>query len=145
VKLFVATRALAARAARRDLYERGDYVPIQAFGARSDCLFAFARGTAITCVPRLVATLSPDGRPPLGPAAWGDTWIGVADGASVRDVFTGAVLTPVRGENGYALPASEIFARFPVALLLPIGSLERPGDCSAPALPDAPAPTDPPV
>ena len=34
-------------------------------GARRDCVFAFARGTAtpaITCVPRLIATLMPDGR-----------------------------------------------------------------------------------
>jgi len=153
VKLFVATRALAARAARRDLYERGDYVPIQAFGARSDCLFAFARGAAITCVPRLVATLSPDARPPLGPAVWGDTRIAVADGRCLRDVFTGAVLTPVPAEGGYTLPAAAIFAHFPSPCWCrpsqPTGSTRstspnppgRLGLPHPPALPDRPCPT----
>jgi (1->4)-alpha-D-glucan 1-alpha-D-glucosylmutase len=140
VKMFVATRALAARAARRDLYERGDYVPIQAAGSRSDCLFAFARGTAITCVPRLIATLTPDARPPLGPAVWGDTSIGVADGQPRRDVFTGATLTPVPAERGYTLPASAIFERFPVALLVPADESGQPANPVPPVRPALPDP-----
>jgi (1->4)-alpha-D-glucan 1-alpha-D-glucosylmutase len=137
VKMFVAARALTARARRRDLYERGDYLPIRPIGSRSDCLFAFARGTAITCVPRLIATLTPDGRPPLGPAVWDDTSIAVGDGGTLRDVFTGAVLTPSRTESGYTLTAAAIFERFPVALLVPIDSGERPS-------PDSPPPAPPP-
>jgi (1->4)-alpha-D-glucan 1-alpha-D-glucosylmutase len=124
VKMFVATRALAARALLRDAYQQADYVPIQATGWRTDCLFAFARGRAITCVPRLIATLSPDGNPPLGPSVWGDTTIDLVDGGRLRDVFTGAVLTPARTEHGLVLPASAIFERFPVALLVPIESWE---------------------
>ncbi|HET6956444.1 MAG TPA: malto-oligosyltrehalose synthase [Vicinamibacterales bacterium] len=119
VKLFVAARALAARALRRDRYERGDYVPIQPDGSRQNCLFAFSRGDAITCVPRLIATLSPDGQPPLGEPVWGDTSIRVADGGPLRDVFTGIELTPARCHDGYALRAADIFDRFPVALLVP--------------------------
>jgi len=119
VKLFVAARALATRALRRDQYERGGYVPIQTDGSRQDCLFAFSRGDAITCVPRLIATLSPDGQPPLGEPVWGDTSIRVADGGPLRDVFTGIELTPARCHEGYALRAADIFDRFPVALLVP--------------------------
>ena len=125
VKMFVAARALAARAARRDLYQRGDYVPLRAAGWRSDCVFAFARGTAITCVPRLIATLTADGRPPLGAAVWGDTRIGVAAGHDLRDVFTGAVVTPAPADSGYTLPAAAIFESFPVALLVPVESTDR--------------------
>ena len=125
VKMFVATRALAARAARRDLYERGEYVPIQPAGSRSDCLFAFARGTAITCVPRLIATLTPDGRPPLGPSVWGDTRIASADRRALRDVFTGAAVMPVRAGSGYVLEAAAIFERFPVALLVAANGSEE--------------------
>ena len=43
VKLFVVHSALAARAAMRDVYERGAYMPLAASGARAECVFAFAR------------------------------------------------------------------------------------------------------
>ena len=123
VKMFVAARALAARAAQRDLYERGEYLPIRTGGARRECLFAFARGgedAVITCGPRLIATLIPEGTaPPLGAAAWGDTRIEVRDARPFRDVFTGATRTPERRDEGYVLPAAAIFERFPVALLVP--------------------------
>ncbi len=134
VKMFVAHRALAARAARRDLYERGEYLPLQTAGARAECLFAFARGVAapdgsqtasdpddivITCVPRLIATLTPDGiAPPLGRRVWDDTRIEVRGARPFRDVFTGAPVAPVHTGTGYALPAAAIFERFPVALLV---------------------------
>jgi (1->4)-alpha-D-glucan 1-alpha-D-glucosylmutase len=119
VKMFVACRGLAERSLRRDDYERGDYTPIHVSGARSECLFAFARGSAITCVPRLIGTLSPDGRPPLGSPVWDDTSIGLASGGVLRDVFTGSELVPARSHSGYTLAAALIFARFPVALLVP--------------------------
>src|SRR5205814_9269851 len=101
VKMFVAHRALKTRAALRDVYERGEYLPLQTTGARSECLFAFAResesgGAAITCVPRLVATLAPAGTAPLGDEVWSDTRIIVSDSRAVRDVFTGAIVRPER-------------------------------------------------
>jgi (1->4)-alpha-D-glucan 1-alpha-D-glucosylmutase len=127
VKMFVANRALTARVALRDLYERGEYLPLKTDGSRRDCLFAFARapetgsgGAAITCVPRLVATLTPEpGAPPLGQPAWGDTFVIVPSGRELRDVFTGAIVTPERTGANYTLPAAAIFSRFPVALLVP--------------------------
>ena len=140
VKMFVAMRALTTRAALRDLFEHGDYVALEASGTRSDCLFAFARGSAITCVPRLIATLTPDGAPPLGPSVWGDTRITLADGRAVRDVFTGAVLTPAPTGNGYALDAAVIFERFPVALLVPVDASEPLAHLAHPADPARPAP-----
>jgi (1->4)-alpha-D-glucan 1-alpha-D-glucosylmutase len=154
VKMFVANRALDARAGRRDLYQRGDYVPIQANGSRRECLFAFARtgagvrpsggsqtgsdpdDIAITCVPRLIATLTPDGSAPLGHAVWGDTQIEVSDGRAFRDVFTGAVVEVERTERGYSLPAAAIFERFPVALLVPAHAPDRPDPLTGPDLRD---------
>jgi (1->4)-alpha-D-glucan 1-alpha-D-glucosylmutase len=126
VKMFVANRALATRAEHRELYEHGEYVPITTAGTRADCLFAFGRGTddrVITCVPRLIATLIPDGAaPPLGAAVWGDTSIAVDSARPLRDVFTGATMTPVPSGGGHRLTAAAIFERFPVALLVPTGS-----------------------
>jgi (1->4)-alpha-D-glucan 1-alpha-D-glucosylmutase len=66
LKLFVIARALEARAQLRNVYERGDYTPLKTAGTRSDCVFAFARRyedtVALTCVPRLVASLTPTPR-----------------------------------------------------------------------------------
>jgi len=138
VKMFVANRALATRARHRDVYEHGEYLPITTAGARSECLFAFARGTAtpiITCVPRLIATLIPEGAaPPIGPEVWADTRIAVPDGRTYRDAFTGALLQPIPSDHGYAIPGSAIFERFPVALLVS----ENP-----PAIPASPLPALP--
>jgi (1->4)-alpha-D-glucan 1-alpha-D-glucosylmutase len=132
VKMFVTNRALAARAELRDLYEQGDYVPLQTSGARRDSVFAFARtmpgsaSMAITCVPRLVASLTPDGAPPIGCGVWADTRIDLPAAltapARFRDVFTGATLD-VEPAGGTAMipmiPAAAVFERFPVALLVP--------------------------
>jgi len=146
VKMFVAHRALAARAALREVYERGDYVPLQAAGARRDCAFAFARvgagpagvspagasqagsganapAVAITCVPRLVGSLMADGAaPPIGRQVWADTRIelpaGIAE-RTFRDTFTGATVAADEDGGAATISAAAMFERFPVALLVP--------------------------
>jgi (1->4)-alpha-D-glucan 1-alpha-D-glucosylmutase len=123
IKQFTTARALAARASARDVYEHGEYVPLQTLGARRDCLFGFARRfgdrAAITCVPRLIATLTPDGSTPPFGAVWADTRVLVPDGASTLvNVFTGAALEPQRDDAGLTLAAAAVFDRFPVALLV---------------------------
>jgi (1->4)-alpha-D-glucan 1-alpha-D-glucosylmutase len=128
VKLFATNRALAARGQAREIFEHGDYVPLPTSGARRDCLFAFARvrgdDVAITCVPRLIASVIPDATaPPLGPV-WLDTRIELPAPATAyrrayRDVFTNAVVEPALVEGALAIPAATLFDRFPVALLLP--------------------------
>jgi (1->4)-alpha-D-glucan 1-alpha-D-glucosylmutase len=142
VKMFVATRALTARAAWRDSYERGGYTPMATSGSRAGCVFAFARGAVVTCVPRLIVTLTPDGSAPLGPSVWGDTQIALATARPLRNVFTGAVLQPVLGDSGFALDAAAVFDRFPVALLVPADDTEP---FTLPALPAPPAPPAPPA
>jgi (1->4)-alpha-D-glucan 1-alpha-D-glucosylmutase len=151
VKMFVTHRALAARAALREVYEHGDYVPLQIAGGRRDCAFAFARvgagprperagvrsqgdsqtgsaprgsdrEIAITCVPRLIASLIPDGNsPPIGRDVWADTLIELpADfaGRTFRDSFTGAIVAACECRGVGTLPAATLFERFPVALLV---------------------------
>jgi (1->4)-alpha-D-glucan 1-alpha-D-glucosylmutase len=135
VKMFVMTRALATRARLRDIYEQGEYVPIQATGERRDSVLAFARlasgstrspqdsghATAITCVPRFVASL-PSGAPPLGRCAWTDTRIELppewAGPKTFREVFTGATLEAEDTGGGHTIDAAALFERFPVALLV---------------------------
>jgi (1->4)-alpha-D-glucan 1-alpha-D-glucosylmutase len=134
VKMLVMARALAARAQLRDVYEEGNYLPIDAVGARRESLFAFARRhgdrVAITCVPRLIASLIPDGAsPPIGPGIWGDTRLQLPPDVFAsstaaprfRDAFTRTSVEAERTGGGLSIPASRLFEQFPVALLLADG------------------------
>jgi (1->4)-alpha-D-glucan 1-alpha-D-glucosylmutase len=130
IKMFVITRALAARAQWRDVYEQGAYVPLTTSGAGRDSLFAFARvgagpSFAITCVPRLFASLMPDASgPPVGRGIWNGTRVELPPGrvdpsAALRDVFTGAELHAEQIDGRWTLPAAALFDRLPVSLLVP--------------------------
>src|SRR5262249_15048160 len=117
VKLFVMARALDAGARFRDLFERGDYVPLQTAGTRRECLFAFARrngaAISITCVPRLVASLMPDAAtPPLGASIWGDTRIELPPDVPCRyrDTFTGATVSARPDGHSAALSPPPLFS-----------------------------------
>lgn len=126
IKLFAIARTLATRARMRGVYERGEYLALAPEGSRAECVFAFARcdehAVALTCVPRLVAALTPEvAAPPIGDAVWGDTRLALPPGLpphALRDAFTGA--TP-RIEHAGGVPtiaAAEIFASLPIALLV---------------------------
>src|SRR5262249_58185405 len=78
-------------------------------------------GTAITCVPRLVASLSANGTPPIGNAVWADTRVHLPRGPVVtyRHAFTGARIEPRTDGEAVTVPAAALFDEFPVALLVP--------------------------
>jgi (1->4)-alpha-D-glucan 1-alpha-D-glucosylmutase len=142
VKLFVTTQALMARAQRRPVYEQGEYIPLPASGLLRDHVFAFARrlgnDVAITCVPRLPASVVGDsGRPPIG-AVWGDAALSLSAVLSpanepairFRDVFTGATIEP---DETRTVALAALFERFPVALLVAERSFpSRPSGPSSP-------------
>ena len=130
IKLFTATRALQTRTARAPIFREGAYLPLRIDGPNRESVFAFARqhesGLAITCVPRLVANL-PGAHltPPPGDGSstdvWKDTRIQIPHGLgtpSLRDVFTDAAVPLLHSEEGMALAVDQLFARFPVALLV---------------------------
>jgi (1->4)-alpha-D-glucan 1-alpha-D-glucosylmutase len=102
-KLWVIRRALELRARCPQLFgPEADYTPIAARGARREHVVAFARGSRIvTAFPRLVLRLGGDWRDTrleLPPRRW-------------RNQLTGDLIT------GGQVSVSELFARFPVALL----------------------------
>jgi len=130
VKLYLTYRTLAFRNAHEDLFRDGGYLPLETTGAQQEHLLAFARtpvgsdtGAVIVAVPRLTATLmGGKEKLPLGSAAWGDTALTLppeAAGTRFRNLFTGEILTAdVTGASASPfLPASQVFANFPVALL----------------------------
>jgi (1->4)-alpha-D-glucan 1-alpha-D-glucosylmutase len=116
-KLLLLHAALAARREHRELFLAGDYRPAHAEGPHARSVFAFARahagngGRAALCVvPRLVLGLLDAGG---GRIRWEGT-LPVPHGLPRRwrDVVTGS------SREGEALPLAELFADFPVALLV---------------------------
>jgi (1->4)-alpha-D-glucan 1-alpha-D-glucosylmutase len=101
-KIRVVKAALQLRRSRPDAFVRGGYRPVLAAGAGADHLVAFLRGDdVLVAVTRWTVRLQE--------AGWGDTAVTLPDGAWTN-VLTGAVVSGT-------LPAAELFAELPVALL----------------------------
>ena len=119
VKLFTIHRAMAARNARKELFEEGDYVRLSATGSRSNHIIAFARRKdehwALTIAPRFLTSIVSENELPLGQDVWGDTSIEMPADAprAWRNVFTGEVIS-AQG----SISVAEALDRFPVALLV---------------------------
>jgi (1->4)-alpha-D-glucan 1-alpha-D-glucosylmutase len=126
VKLYVTAQALRCRRDCTGLFSTGEYLPAEADGALPDHVFGFARrqgnDLAVVAVPRLVTRLAagPDGLP-LGSKVWRDTRLllpGLDPRLRWRNVYTGSELSGAEVQGQAALPLAEVFADFPVALLL---------------------------
>jgi len=122
LKLFATATMLRARRAAHDVFRCGAYEALAVEGRARDHVFAFARvlgqRQAIVAVPRLVATLMPDGGAPLG-AVWSDTRIAVPEEAPrcYRQAFTGVCAPVIEEDGGRWIRAADAFAQFPIALL----------------------------
>jgi (1->4)-alpha-D-glucan 1-alpha-D-glucosylmutase len=123
LKLFATTTMLRARRASHDVFRSGSYEPLTPDGSRRDHVFAFARvlgqRQAVVVVPRLVATLKPDGDPPVGEAVWGDTRIQVPESAPrcYQHRLTGRCV-PVHEDAGRTwIKAADVFKAFPIGFL----------------------------
>ncbi len=133
VKLFVTSRALAFRKTRREIFEKGAYLPIEVDGERSRNVCAFARRfngeVAITVAPRFLTKLIANGTDlPFGREVWKDTALLIPfAGSNSRYVnqFTGEVLTTTSHGSVLNFPLGEVFKSFPVALLT--SEKRRPG------------------
>jgi (1->4)-alpha-D-glucan 1-alpha-D-glucosylmutase len=126
VKLYVTWRALHARRDNPGLFTAGDYLPAEVVGARAEHVCAFVRRRAGRCAvaaaPRLMTRLLPRaGDLPPGAAVWQETRLllpGVEPGRRLRNVFTGEELAVGEHQGHAAVAAAEVFANFPVALLV---------------------------
>ena len=133
-KLFVTWRTLQFRRQAPMLFQDGEYIPLEAQGARAKHVCAFARRLppsdapdrpiAIVVVPRWIAQLTPSTQdtaaasPPLGPTVWEDTHLDVRPLVSspLKNLFTGQVYSPEES----LLDLEKVFSVFPVALLASI-------------------------
>jgi (1->4)-alpha-D-glucan 1-alpha-D-glucosylmutase len=113
-------RLLHLRRERPGTFGNGAYAALQTEGPRGENIVAFARDDIVVAVPRLARRLleRADGPPRL---AFGDERIRLAPDAATRyvDRFTGAVVEAESSEGNLSLPAREVFAAFPAAVLVP--------------------------
>jgi (1->4)-alpha-D-glucan 1-alpha-D-glucosylmutase len=122
MKLFATTTMLRARRAAHDVFRCGSYEPLTVEGSARQHLFAFGRVLGdrhlLVGVPRLVATLSRDGHPPIGDL-WGDTRLSVPGQAPrcYRQIFTGACTAVIEQDGRKWIRAAEVFEQFPIAFL----------------------------
>jgi (1->4)-alpha-D-glucan 1-alpha-D-glucosylmutase len=119
-KLWTMHRALTLRNQQHALFRRGEYVALEVEGDRKEHVIAFMRKdaasgrTLLTVLPRFACTLMKGKLQwPLADA-WGNDRLKLPAGTTYRNAFTGEHLTVA--EDGLRL--SEIFATYPVALLL---------------------------
>jgi (1->4)-alpha-D-glucan 1-alpha-D-glucosylmutase len=125
IKLYVIWKLLALRNGNRNLFHDGDYLPLETLGEHANHVLAFARTgqskSVIVAVPRLCARQL-KGDLPLRPScnAWEDTRIqfSFSSGKLFRNLFTGQSVRARKNGDVCELPAGELFADFPIALLI---------------------------
>ena len=119
IKLFLIFMALRARNRHREVFRRGDYIPLGVAGRFKDHVIAFSRNysnnSAITVTPRFLSGLIADDQYPLGEEVWQDTRINLTSSSHSlwKDVLTGRIH---KGQNSFSV--GEILKDFPVALLV---------------------------
>jgi (1->4)-alpha-D-glucan 1-alpha-D-glucosylmutase len=126
IKLYVIYRSLHCRREHPALFTTGEYLPAEAEGVKQDHVFGFVRRheqqAAVIAVPRLLTGLVPSlYELPLGRNVWQDTVLLLPDGDAKRrwrNVFTGEMLKCPVGAGPMVLPLADVFAHFPVALLM---------------------------
>jgi (1->4)-alpha-D-glucan 1-alpha-D-glucosylmutase len=117
IKLFLIVQTLKARAEYLDIFQQGDYLPLQVNGKFQDHIIAFARGDknrmALSIAPRFLTSLIQPGEDPLGDR-WADTSVVLPSASTTwKNAVTGQSL-----EANGTLLMSEALQHFPVALLV---------------------------
>jgi (1->4)-alpha-D-glucan 1-alpha-D-glucosylmutase len=125
LKLYAIWKALCLRKEYPELFQTGEYVPLEVHGAKANHAVAFVRKyqktSALIVVPRLIASLLNDSdRPPVGAQAWTDTRIlsPCACSAPFRNVYTGEDLDLQLFDGKPIVQLCNALADFPVGLFL---------------------------
>ena len=119
IKLFITHKVLQARKEQLEVFQKGEYLPLEVVGKFKDHIVAFARSfentTVIAIAPRFLTSLIAPDENPLGEKVWADTQLQLPQGfsSSWQDIFTGQTLTG----NG-TIAIAQVLQHFPVALLL---------------------------
>ncbi|HUR70836.1 MAG TPA: hypothetical protein VMZ02_02550, partial [Candidatus Limnocylindrales bacterium] len=130
IKLYVVYKGLQLRRNQARVFLQGEYLPLAVAGEMTEHVCAFARcydsQWVVAVVPRLLAEYG------ASLAELRDLWAGnelllpPLAGLRWSNVFTGETVRAHMTAKGQALSLSEIFARFPVALLQAEASADGP-------------------
>jgi len=119
IKLFLTYQLLQARKTFVDLFQQGDYQPLEVVGELQQHVIAFARTykgqMAIAIAPRFFTTLVQPGERPLGAAVWKDTQIVLPVGSP--STWTNAI-TAQSMQSQESIAVGGALQHFPVALLV---------------------------
>ena len=119
IKLYVTCKALNARRDNAQLFQHGDYLPLQVTRDKQEYVCAFARRYeekwALVAVPKFFTQLSEVDVPPIGKQVWKDDRILLYEGAPQNwlNIFTGEAVSV-----GKDIALAELFHKFPVAMLV---------------------------
>jgi (1->4)-alpha-D-glucan 1-alpha-D-glucosylmutase len=121
IKLFVTSALLACRRKERELFARGEYLPLAVDGQRHDNVVAFARlwqgRIAVTVTGRFFTRLGVDPSRVPSSSAWGDTIVRLPAetvGRELTDALSGASVR----RDGESLRVADLFDPFPFAVLV---------------------------
>ncbi len=128
IKLYLIYKALNFRRENRKLFERGEYIPLEAGGEKKNHVCAFARRmenpAALVIAPRFFTTLMQNAEGlPLGREVWKDTFVIIPfeiPGAHYRNLFTGERVTTLDLNGAAILYLDAVFSNFPAALMAKI-------------------------
>jgi (1->4)-alpha-D-glucan 1-alpha-D-glucosylmutase len=123
LKLYLTKEALHFRRSHRELFLRGEYLPLESAGDHRESVCCFARHFedewSITVVPRMVRNVGGERAFPLGESVWGTGAI-VLPGSSPANwinAFTGESLSASVSRRKKRLPLADVFSNLPFALL----------------------------
>ena len=124
IKLYLTYRLVNFRRENRALFEKGEYLPLEARGRLAENVCAFARRghgkSLIIAAPRFVTKIVPWPELPLGEKVWSETSLMIPfarAGARYRQVLTGENVTALELEGNYDPSAGRGVCRLPVAVL----------------------------
>ncbi|HXW56194.1 MAG TPA: malto-oligosyltrehalose synthase [Candidatus Cybelea sp.] len=119
LKLYLTAQVLDFRRAHKDLFSRGDYLPLYATGAESNfaCCFArrYQKEWAMVAVPRLATKLVREGPFPVGQAVWSSS--GVDLPRNVPSEWVNLFTSQTVRASSRRLELGDVFAQLPFALL----------------------------
>ena len=115
VKMYVTWKLLQFRREHAELFSQGEYIPLHVTGTYANHVIAFARHLhgqwCVVAVPRLCASITRAGSPPVGKKVWKRTQIELPEKApqSWKNILT--------DEDVNSRFVSDLFATLPLAVL----------------------------
>ncbi len=127
IKLYVTSRALRFRQQNRELFEKGNYTPLEVQGTAQESICAFARSyndkEALIIAPRLLMRLA--SKPGETGPVTGNVWAGTSlvlpnavAGAKYQNVYTEEIIEVKEQDGKSVIVLDEALANFPLALLV---------------------------